>query len=471
MSRRYLTITAVLMLLVPLLTTVGGRVAGAQDASPAADTATPMAIQPDPSISGTINVGMVANPQMVALEELVEAGAFNELYPNVTVNLTVLPENEIRQTITQDITTESGQFDVVTIGPFEVPLWAEQGWLEEVGEEAAADPAYDLDDVFESMTAGLTYEDGLYALPFYGESSMTFYRRDLFEEAGIEMPERPTWDQIAEFAAQLHNPDEVYGLCLRGLPGWGEQGAPLTTVINAFGGRWFDEEWNAALEEEDSAAAIRFYIENLREYGPPGVEQNGFTETETLFVQGKCAQWYDATSAAELITDPAENPDFYEQVGFAYPPSQKLPTGSWLWSWNFAMAANSDAKDAALAFMKWATSREYVQTVVEAEGGWGRAPTGSRASLYEDPAYLERAADFADIVLNAINESNPNEPTEEPVPYTGGQFVRIPEFQQLGNDVTQIFASALVGETEIDAAIAEANELANQVAIDAGYQE
>ena len=427
------------------------------------------AVEPNTEISGTIDVAMVANPQMVALQELVESGAFNEAYPNITVNLTVLPENEIRQTITQDVTTQSGQFDVFTIGPFEVPLWAEQGWLEEVGEEAAANADYDLADIFESMKAGLTYEDGLYALPFYGESAMTFYRTDLFEEAGLEMPERPTWDQIAEFAEAL-NSDEVSGVCLRGLPGWGEMGAPLGTVINAFGGRWYDENWVAQLNDEDSARAIRFYIELLQNYGPEGAVGNGFTENETLLIQGQCAMWYDATSAAELITDPAINPD-YEEVGFAYGPSDKLPTGNWLWSWNFAMAANSDAKEAANAFMEWATSTDYVDAIVAFDGGWGRAPTGARASVYENPSYQERAADFAEIVLNSINEANPNEPTEEPVPYTGGQFVRIPEFQQLGNDVTQIFASALVGDMEIDAAIEEANDLANQVAIDAGYQE
>jgi len=246
-------------------------------------------------------------------------------------------------------------------------------------------------------------------------------------------------------------------------------GAPLGTVINAFGGRWYDENWVAQLNDPDSAAAIRFYIETLQKYGPAGVTGNGFTESETLLIQGKCAQWYDATSAAELITDPKTNPDF-DQIGFAYGPSKKLPTGNWLWSWNFAMAANSDAKDAALAFMKWATSTDYVDAIVAHDGGWGRAPTGARASVYDNPSYKERAADFADIVLNSINEADPNHPTEEPVPYTGGQFVRIPEFQQLGNDATQIFASAIVGDKDIDAAIKEANDLANQVAIDAGYQ-
>lgn len=461
--RRLFTATAALLLVLPVATAFSNIRVAAQDATPVA----PLVANPD--ISGTVDVGMVANPQMVALQELVNDGEFAKYYPNVTLNLTVLPENEIRQTITQDVTTQSGQFDIFTIGPFEVPLWAAQGWLEEVGQEAAADPAYNLDDVFPSMKAGLTYENGLYALPFYGESSMVFYRRDIMEKAGIDVPERPTWQQMREIAAQIHNPDEIYGACLRGLPGWGEQLAPLTTVINAFGGSWYDMDWNAQLSSEKSAAAIRFYIETLQQYGPPGSEQNGFTENETLFVQGKCGWWYDATSAAELLTDPNINPDGYDKVGFAYAPSAELPTGNWLWSWNFAMAANSDAKDAALAFMKWATSPAYTDALVAKEG-WGRAPTGARASTYKDPAYLERAGEFAEIVLNAINEANPNEPTAMPVPYTGGQFVRIPEFQQLGTDVSQEFAAAIVGQQTIDEAIQKANDLANQVAIEGGYQ-
>ena len=467
MNRRSLMMAAAGTLATPLVSALAGPhgAAAAQEAS-----ATPAAVTADTSISGTIEVGMVGNPQMVALQEIVVAGEFAKAYPNITVNLTVLPENEIRQTISRDVAAQAGQFDIFTVGPFEVPLWAEQGWLHEVGKEVANDPNYGLDDIFPSMTAGLSYKDGLYALPFYGESAMTFYRKDLFKEAGLTMPERPTWDDISGFAEKLHKPGVVNGLGLRGLPGWGEMGAPLTTMINAFGGRWFDENWHAALTEDTSSEAIHFYIENLQKYGPPGVEQNGFTETETLFVQGQIAQWFDATSAAELLSSTEENPKYADKVGFAYGPSKVLPTGNWLWSWNFAMAANSDQEEASLAFMKWATSREYQKLVVQHDGGWGRTPTGARESTYSDPEYLAFAGDFAEIVRKSIEEANPNKPTKEPVPYTGGQFVRIPEFTQLGDDATQQFAAALVGDKSIDDAIKAANDLANQVAIDGGYQ-
>ncbi|MGI9254903.1 MAG: extracellular solute-binding protein, partial [Thermomicrobiales bacterium] len=309
---------------------------------------------------------------------------------------------------------------------------------------------------------------GVYALPFYGESSMVFYRKDIMEAAGITVPERPTWQEMADIAAKVDS-DTVNGACLRGLPGWGEMGAPLGTVINAFGGSWYDMDWKAQLDSPKTAEAIKFYIDLLKNHGPEGAEQNGFTENETLFVQGKCGFWYDATSAAELLTDEKINPEGFDKVGFAYPPSAELPNGSWLWSWNFAMAANSDAPEAALAFMEWATSPEY-QAALVAKEGWGRAPTGTRASTYANPEYLKRAGEFAPIVLGAIEEAKPNAPTAMEVPYTGGQFVRIPEFQQLGNDATQEFAAALVGDQSIEDAIKKANDLANAAAVEGGYQ-
>ena len=456
MPPRLVTVLLALALLLPVFAAVAPA-ALAQDASPAAVNT---------EVSGTIEVAMVGNPQMNTLNELLPA--FNELYPNVTVNMTIVPENEVRQIITQDISTQSGQFDVVTIGTFEVPLWAESGWLEEVGEEAAADPNYNLDDIFQAHIDGLSYDDGLYGLPFYGESSMTFYRTDVFEEAGIEMPERPTWDQIAEYARQIHNPDEeMYGICLRGLPGWGQQLAPLTTVINAFGGRWYDENWEAQLSAEESAQAIDFYISLLNDAGEPGAEQAGFTECQTLFNQGQVAMWYDATSAAELISDP-DLSTVAENVGYAYAPTQVGPT-NWLWNWSFAMAANSEEKEASLAFMTWATSNQYLDTVV-AERGWGEAPTGARQSTYANESYLEFAGDFAGIVEESIQAANPSQPTVDPVPYQGGQFVRIPEFQALGDQVSQEFAAAIVGQQTIQEAIDQANELANQTAELGGYQ-
>ena len=471
MPRKPLTIAAVLVVLVAPWATACGGVSVAQETVPVASpVATPPPLPPNPSLSGSVDVALADTPPMVALRDLVEDGAFADVYPNVEVNLTLLPAAEAGRTIAAEVAGRSGRFDVVAVGNDEVPVWASQGWLAEVG-AAAADPAYGFDDLVPSVVAGLSDGGRPYALPFSAEGAMIFYRTDLFDDARLAMPARPTWDEVAEFAAELHDPDAgVFGVCLRGRPDWDEGMASLTTVINAFGGRWYDEAWAAQLDGGESAAAIRFYVETLQDYGPPGSERNGGGELERLFVEGRCAQWYDVTAVAPRLTDPTGNPDYHDDVGFAHAPSAELPSGSWLWSWNLAMPADADAKEAALAFMTWATSRQYVAEVVEADGGWGRAPTGARRSVFADPGYRAWAAGSADVVRDAIAEATPTRPTEEPVPYVGGQFVAIPAFRPLANDVGQEIAAALVGQQSVGDAIEAANDLADRVARDAGYQ-
>jgi len=447
----------------------------AQDASPAASPAaspmaspgaSPVAIAPDPSITGELNVAMVANPQMVALQKL--QPQFQEAYPNIKLNLLVLPENEVRDRIRTDVSTQAGQFDVVTIGMFEAADYAKQGWTMDVGTPLSSDPNYDYNDIFPAFVSALSGEDGkLYAAPFYGESSMLYYRKDLFEAAGLTMPDKPTWDDVGNFAKTLHKPDETYGIALRALPGWGEFGAPLTSVINAFGGRWFDEDWKSQLASEESAAAIKFYTDLLINYGQPSATTSGFTECENLFVQGKAAMWYDATSAADLLGDPQLNPQA-ANTGFAYQPMEKIGSG-WLWAWAFAVEQGTQHSDAALAFVKWATSKNYVQTVAS-QLGWGQVPSGVRASTYADPGYKEYAKGFSDLVLSIIQAQDPTKCCVDPVPYKGLQFVGVPEFVTLGDSVTKELANVIAGNEKIDDALGKIDEMANQWAQDNGYQ-
>ena len=432
----------------------------AQDATPAAAPAV------DASVSGDLNVAMVANPQMVALEKL--AGEFQTQYPNIKLNLLVLPENEVRDRIRTDVSTQAGQFDVVTIGMFEAADYALQGWTIDVGTPLQADPNYDFADIFPAMVSALSGSDGkLYAAPFYGESCMLYYRTDLFESAGLTMPDKPTWSEVGDFAAKLNNPDGPYGIALRALPGWGEFGAPLTATMNSFGGRWFDEDWKSQLASEKSAAGIQYYTDLLINYGQPGATTSGFTECENLFVQGKTAMWMDATSAADLLGDANLNPQA-ANTGFAYPPSEEIGSG-WLWAWAFAIQKSTEHEEAALAFVKWATSKQYVQLVSQ-ELGWGSVPSGVRASTYADPGYQEFAKGYADLVLSIIEAQDPTKCCVDPVPYKGLQFVGVPEFVTIGDSVTKELANVIAGNESFDDAIKKVDDMANQWAKDNGYQ-
>ncbi|MDQ6669245.1 MAG: sugar ABC transporter substrate-binding protein [Chloroflexota bacterium] len=403
---------------------------------------------------------------MKTLEQL--KGDFESSHPGITLNLLVLPENQVRDKVTTDISTNAAQFDLVTIGMYEVPLWAKNNWIDEVGTTLQQDSAYDFNDLIPSIRAGLEYNGKLYAAPFYGESSALFYRKDILQKANAQMTDRPTWDQVATAAKAVHNPPNQFGICLRGLPGWGEQLAPLDTVINTYGGRWFDETWKAQLDSPESSSAIKFYIDTVKSSGEPGATQAGFTECETLMVQGKVGMWYDATSAADLLFDPKQNPSA-SNMAMAYAPIKEKQDSGWLWAWAFAMEANSKNKPAAYEFMKWATSKDYVNLVGQ-KSGWGAVPSGARKSTYDVPGYKEYAKDFAAITLDSIQKADPSKPTVQPVPYTGVQFVQIPEFQDLGTRVSQEFAAAIAGQQNADDAIKKANDYANQVAKQGGYQ-
>jgi sorbitol/mannitol transport system substrate-binding protein len=441
--------------------------------TPAGQSTTPAAQSTAPStgaaVTGTVTVAMVGNPQMVELQAL--KGEFEATHPGITVNLLVLPENDLRAKVTTDISTGASSFDLVTVGMYEVPQWAKAGWIDEVGTTLDADPTYDSADFFTSIRNGLSYNGKLYAAPFYGESSALFYRKDLLAAAGITMPDKPTWTEVAAAAAKLNKPSaNMAGICLRGLPGWGEMGAPLGTVINAFGGRWYDASWNAQITSPETTAAIKFYIDTVKNSGEPGAITSGFTECETALVQGKVAMWYDATSASDLIFDPTKDTNA-ANIGIAYAPTGvKSPTG-WLWAWAFGLESTSKNKPAAYQFMEWATSKAYPQLVFDKTGSWGGVPSGARKSLYDIPGYKTYGQAFNGVVVDSLNTVDPTKATNfSDTPYTGIQFVQIPEFQDLGTKCTQEFAGAISGSETSDAAIAKCQTFAESVATAGGYK-
>jgi sorbitol/mannitol transport system substrate-binding protein len=410
-----------------------------------------------------ITIATVNNGDMIVMQGLTDK--FNEAYPDITVNWVTLEENILRERVTTDIATQGGQYDVMTIGALEAPLWAKQGWLEPL----EFDESYNVDDLLPSIRASVSVDGNLYAAPFYGESAMTMYRTDLLDAAGIEMPDDPTWDFIAETARAITDRDaEINGICLRGKAGWGENMGFITALANSFGARYFDENWNPQFDSQEWHDALQFYVDLMADAGPAGASSNGFNENLTLFQQGKCGMWMDATVAAGWVSDP-EQSTVGDSVGFApFPHREGVDNhGNWLWAWSLAIPASSDSKDAAKTFVQWATSTEYAETVAE-KLGWAAAPPGTRTSLYENPDY-QAVASFAEPTLAAINAANTQEPTVDPVPYTGGQLVVIPEWQAIGTQIGQLFAAVVAGQSSVDDALAQAQSIATREMTRAGY--
>ncbi len=414
--------------------------------------------------AATITIATVNNSDMIIMQRL--APKWEQLTGN-KVNWVVLEENVLRQRVTTDIATNGGQFDVVTIGSYETPIWGKQNWLVPVGDFPAS---YDYNDIFPAVREGLSLKNTMYAVPFYAESSFTFYRKDLFDKAGLKMPAKPTYDEVKGFAEKLTDKaHEQYGMCLRGKPGWGENMAFVDPLVNTFGGRWFDEKWQPQLNSPEWHNAITFYIDLLKNYGPPGAVGNGHNENRALFATGHCAMWIDATSAAGYIYNKSDS-QVYDKTAFAPAPIAKVPNGAaWFWAWALAVPKTSKKIDVAKQFLQWSTSKDYVKLVGETEG-WTVAPPGTRKSTYENPEYL-KAAPFAEMVKGAILSADLSHPTAQPVPYTGIQYVAIPEFQAIGTQVGQLIAAALTGQMSVDSALKQAQAATESTMQQAGYMQ
>ncbi|AOZ68438.1 sugar ABC transporter substrate-binding protein [Rhodobacter xanthinilyticus] len=383
----------------------------------------------------------------------------------IEVEWVTLEENVLRERVTTDITTKGGQFDIMTIGMYETPIWGKNGWLVPLNDLSAE---YDAADILPAMAGGLSYDGTLYAAPFYGESSMIMYRADLMEKAGLTMPESPTWEFIREAAAKMTDRGaDVNGICLRGKAGWGEGGAFITAMANSFGARWFDMEWKAQFDTPQWAETINFFKGMMDASGPQGYATNGFNENLSLFQQGKCGMWIDATVAASFVTNPKES-TVADHVGFALAPHKEgvEKNGNWLWAWALAIPAGTQKADAAKQFIEWATSKGYIEQVAAKEG-WANVPPGARSSLYENPEYMK--VPFAKMTLESILTADPAHPTVEPVPYVGVQFAAIPEFAGIATEVSQEFAAAYAGQQSVEEALAKAQALTTDAMEAAGY--
>ncbi len=409
-----------------------------------------------------IVVATVNNGHMIEMQK--QTKHFEAANPDIKVKWVTLEEGALRARVTTDIATKGGQFDVMTIGMYETPIWGKKGWLKELKTSAA----YDVDDMLPAMRNGLSVGGKLYAAPFYGESSMLMYRKDLMDKAGVTIPNNPTWVQVRDAAAKIHNPAEgVYGICLRGKPGWGDNAAFLTTMANTFGGQWFDMKWKPQLDSKPWHDAITFYVDMLTKYGPPGSANNSFNEILALYNEGKCGMWVDATIAASFITDPKQS-KVADKVAFAQAPTMVTPKGAnWLWAWALAVPAGTKHTAEAQKFIEWATSKEYINLIGK-EVGWGNVPTGTRKSTYTNENFL-KAAKFAAAEKAAIDSANPNDSTLPKSPYVGVQFAAIPEFQSIGIAVGQQLTAALAGKISVDAALKASQAAAEREMKKAGY--
>jgi len=408
-------------------------------------------------------IGTVKNKEMLIMQKL--STIYEKENPNIKLTWRVLDENTLRKRLMGDMAISDGQFDVVTIGGFETSLWPKKGWLTPL---INLPHSYDKEDIIDAVRQSLLYKGELYALPFYGESSMTFYRKDLFEKANIKMPNNPTYEDIESYAKKIHDPSNgVYGICLRGKAGWGANMAFFNTLVNTYGGRWFNKDWKPTLNTPEWINALTLYKELVTNYGPPSTPENNFNENKELFSNGNCGIWIDSTVAAGLLFDPKQS-KVSTKTGLANSPTVMTKKGShWLWVWSLGIPSSSNQKSEALKFLTWATSKEYIKLVAK-NYGWVSVPPGTRMSTYLNPEY-KKVAPFSIFVLSSIQSADSNDNTFLPSPYKGISYINIPEYPSLGDKVGNLIQRVIRGTLTIEEALREAQFIVESQMHKSGY--
>jgi sorbitol/mannitol transport system substrate-binding protein len=419
-----------------------------------------------------ISIALPNNPISQGLADLAEKYYEAE---GVTVDIAVLPENDLRQRLTTEASTGGTTYDMFVFGPYEALNWAKFGWLEnlepyfdQLSDEQLAE--YDREDLIPAMQDSLSMNGDAYALPFYGESAFVMYNEELFEENGLTMPEQPTWDQLHEMALEIHDEDEgIVGMTMRGAPGWGMSGAPFVTVVNAYGGRFYDMDWNATVDTPEQRAAWKKFHDILVEAGQEDIVSYTYNEAIALMQSGNAGIYYDATSIAPPLE--SEESEIAGNVGYALPPKGPEYVSQWLWNWAFGINPNAPEanKQAVFEFMLWATSKEYIELSYEEDSTGAITPPASRSSTYELEGYAD--VPYADKTLETLEMIDFTQPTVDPVPYQGLQYIAIPEFADVGTKMTEWLAAYLVGDMTLDEAIANTQEAFDQAAIEGDYRE
>jgi sorbitol/mannitol transport system substrate-binding protein len=412
-----------------------------------------------------INVAIVGNPQMEDIADLTPE--FFTAETGITVNYTILEEQTLREIVTRDVGAGGVQFDVVMIGLYEAPQFGNNGWLYDLDQWALDDSDYDINDLIPAVRTGLSTDDGFWASPFYAESSFVMYRQDVLDDAGLTMPDAPTWDEVAEIARAVDS-DDMAGICLRGKPGWGDLGAAFTTVLNTFGGTWWlannDGSIGAAqADQPEFKEALQFYVDLVDDAGEDDAANSSFNECLTQYKDGQVAIWYDATVAAGLLE--ADDSAVKGLNGYALAPTKVTDASGWLWSWALAIPQNAPDPDTGWEYVSWATGPGYLVTAGEnLPSGWAAVPPGTRQSLYDNPNYQEAASAFADKTLDAMLAAPIDNPGTEPRPgLPGVQFVGVPEFQDVGTRCTEQFSAAIAGQISVDDALEACQAIASEV--------
>lgn len=385
----------------------------------------------------TIRLALNQHPWQEQIEPRI--AEFEEL-TGITVEAESLPEEQFRQRVQTELTAGSDDIDVfMTSSLQEGGRFHQLGWFEDlhpfIENESLTSEEYDFDDFADGTIGDHEYDGELIAMPIQVETNMLFYRRDILEDEGLEVPR--TLDDLMDVAEEIDDPNGTRAFTSRG------RGAAAVTMMAPFlyahGIEWTDEEGMAGFDNDEGRAAFDYFGTLLREHGPSGVVNNSWEENIPLFQQGEVAMLVDASVFMSQLVDPEES-TVAEDVGFAPIPEGPGGDAQTFWAWSLAMSAASENQGPAWYFIQWATSPDVVQEIQD-EG-----VTGARESADFGDFYPE---DWVEVFESQLPEGRRTTPAVVPVP-------------EVRDAIGEAIVAAIGGE-DVDAAVSRAAEEFNRI--------
>ncbi len=300
----------------------------------------------------------------------------------LTVELTQLGEDQLSAQYNVQLNAGTDEIDVMMYRPLqEGKLFAQNGYLADLTERVGSTSEWNWDDFQQGPVDSTTYEDQVVGVPTITEREVLYYRKDLLEKAGLEVPQ--TLEELEAAAKQIkeQNPD-IAGFVAR--TGKSPAVTQFSSFLYGFGGDFIDDEGNSAVGSPEAKEAYAYYGRMINDYGPANVSTDmSWPEAMAIFTQGGSAFYTEADSLYQNATDPA-NSQVADTVGFA--PMPAGPAGSRPYnvpSWGLGINEASQNQDNAWKFIEWATSQDMVMQIQQ-EG-----VPGPRNSVWQDPAGTE----------------------------------------------------------------------------------
>ena len=365
---------------------------------------------------------------------------FFEEASGMTVEIEVLPLEQVLQKLTLDIASQLGTYDLYYIDQSWAAFTAQDVFdpREQMADKPdLAMPDWNFDDFLPALVDGIArYEDRLVGVPYDIPIFIMMYRRDVWEEMGFAAP--TSLEEYYEQAKAVTEAGELYGATGQMKSGHYSLECDWTAWLWGHGGSIFDADGKFAGHDERGLEAMEYW---RRLYGtmPPGVTGWTWDGQGQSIAQGVAASmmswgeffpYFDDPSATKVSglmeavrCPPPKHPlRRVEETGFGEIPGVGHQGGS-----SLAVSQNSKNPDAAWIFMQWATSYD-TQVLITALGG-GTGPT--RSSVYDDPRIIanRRVGPGTTRHLDVVRETIANDMGSEP---------DLPEWAELANDTIPV---------------------------------